>query len=138
MFYLVLPSDYKTKDSDAEMVAMSQIGKNCVSYRNLNCNKEHVEKGPDSLTPGDDTEDEKESSTYSKSRYKRSLFQKSFASDKPLKQEIIYSLRVLLDGNEKFIWLQAASEMNRLAEASAIFIVGSTLAATRLVSNLMH
>eukprot|EP00804_Cyclotella_cryptica_P011642 CCRYP_017541-RA/>CCRYP_017541-RA protein AED:0.05 eAED:0.05 QI:693/1/1/1/1/0.87/8/165/965 len=136
MFYLVLPSDYKTKDSDAEVVSMSQVGKNCVSYRNLNCNQENSKEGSDYLTTVEDTEDEKEASTYLRSGYKRSVFQKSFASDKPLKQEIIYSLRVLLDGNEKFIWLQAASEMNRLADASAIFIVGSTLAATRKIFKL--
>ena len=41
------------------------------------------------------------------------------------KQEIIYQFRTLLDGNEKFIWLQAASELNRLAEDSASGIIGS-------------
>lgn len=35
MFYLVLPSHFKTKDPNVEILAMSRIG-NSVSYRSLN------------------------------------------------------------------------------------------------------
>jgi hypothetical protein len=35
-------------------------------------------------------------------------------------QEVVYLFRVLLDGNEKFIWLQAAAELGRLAEPAIL------------------
>jgi hypothetical protein len=35
-------------------------------------------------------------------------------------QEVVYLFRVLLDGNEKFIWLQAAAELGRLSPKPAM------------------
>ena len=35
-------------------------------------------------------------------------------------QEVVYLFRVLLDGNEKFIWLQAAAELGRLTERAVM------------------
>lgn len=35
-------------------------------------------------------------------------------------QEVVYQFQVLLDGNEKFIWLQAAAELGRLSPESAL------------------
>jgi hypothetical protein len=127
MFYLVLPSDYKAKDTNAEVVSISKIGKN-VSYRNLDVKNIDTDSGneDDARAKGG------ESATHAKSNnFKQSLFMKSFAKDKPLKQEKILTFRVLLDGNEKFLWLAGAKEMKRLADASAIFVLGSTFTVTR-------
>ena len=38
----------------------------------------------------------------------------------PAEQEVVYLFRVLLDGNEKFIWLQAAAELGRLTERAVM------------------
>lgn len=125
MFYLVLPPDLNLTDSDAEMVSMSKVG-NCVSYRNL---KIPTDKESDVASKDVGSEGKKPSKFNLKSSYTRSILQKSF--DKPLKQEKVYTFRVMLDGNEKFIWIAAAKQMNRLAGASAVFIIGTTLAVPR-------
>ncbi len=46
-------------------------------------------------------------------------------------QEVVYLFRVLLDGNEKFIWLQAAAELGRLSPASAFSLVPASIDAVR-------
>lgn len=90
MFYLVLPPDLKTRD--VETVAMSTIG-NVVSYRNLKVDKVEMDSIDEDITTNTMRSDpgprRKESTTYQKSSFKRSLFQKSFLKDKPLKQEKI-------------------------------------------------
>jgi hypothetical protein len=70
-----------------------------------------------------DDDDSSVSSTGSKSIL--SKVSRSLKKKPKEKQEIIYQFRVLLDGNEKFIWLQAAAELNRLAEESAVSIMGN-------------
>jgi hypothetical protein len=87
MFYLVLPSDFKTKDPNVEILAMSKIG-NSVSYRNLNASFDLDSVDEDS-TPDTKPTRRRESITYQQSSFKRSMFAKSFARDKPLKQEKI-------------------------------------------------
>ena len=57
--------------------------------------------------------------------FQRSMTLKSFKRDKSTKQETILTLKVMLDGNEKHIWLTAAMEMNRLAAACAVSFIDS-------------
>ena len=141
LFYLVLPADYSTHDSDAEVVSLYKVGKS-VSYRSLNdLDKDKrtnskmgslgsvTEEKMSVFDFGVDDEDDEDGSdvTGSKSGMKSRFLSKAFksvSSDKS-KKEIIYQFRVLLDGNEKFIWLQAASEMNRLASENATSIVNT-------------
>ena len=76
-----------------------------------------------SYNDGDDASASSISSTGSKSIL--SKVKETFKKKPKEKQEIIYQFRCLLDGNEKFIWLQAAAELNRLAEESAASIIGA-------------
>mmetsp|Transcript_19924 Transcript_19924/g.41899 ORF Transcript_19924/g.41899 Transcript_19924/m.41899 type:complete len:1150 (+) Transcript_19924:42-3491(+) len=61
------------------------------------------------------------------------LLSRAFKTVAPERNEIIYQFRVLLDGNEKFLWLQAAAEIGRLATESAINIcaIGNTVNVTK-------
>ncbi len=61
------------------------------------------------------------------------LLSRAFKTVAPERNEIIYQFRVLLDGNEKFLWLQAAAEIGRLATESAIHIcaIGNSVNVTK-------
>jgi len=128
----VLPADFESNDSGAEVFTTTLEKGNSVSYLNsgekmpaLHENEETLGNATlDSTSQRkSDGDDASVSSTGSKSlltKIKGSLKKKP-----KQKQEIIYQFRCLLDGNEKFIWLQAAAELNRLAEESAMRIMGS-------------
>ena len=94
MFYLVLPSDFKTKDSIVEVLTMSRIG-NAVSYRDLNVAASFDLDSIDEDSANETTRSEpgprrrRQSITYQQSSFKRSIFKNSFKKDKPLKQEKI-------------------------------------------------
>lgn len=134
-FYLVLPAEFESNDSGAEVFTTTLEKGNSVSYLNSDTkmpslyeNKETfgnatLDSTSQRKSDGDDASVSSASSTGSKSlltKVKGSLKKKP-----KQKQEIIYQFRCLLDGNEKFIWLQAAAELNRLAEESAVSIMGS-------------
>lgn len=61
------------------------------------------------------------------------LLSRAFKTVAPERNEIIYQFRVLLDGNEKFLWLQAAADIGRLTTESAINIcaIGNTVNVTK-------
>ena len=133
----MLPADFKTDDAGAELFTMSLEKGNSVSYRSagrmqsLNENEQTMGSGEiDSPSRSsklksslNDDDSSSVSSTGSKSLL--SKVSRSLKKKPKEKQEIIYQFRVLLDGNEKFIWLQAAAELNRLAEESAVSIMGN-------------
>lgn len=142
LFYLVLPADYDVKDSDAEVVSMMRLKDGSISYRHLNSamlgaidESESASAGADAnFFRGDATKmksmesDVSVSSTSSSSsRFQRPSFGKSKRS-RTGEQEKVFQFRVLLDGNEKFIWLQAAAELGRLNNVSAVKAVSSTMA----------
>ena len=130
----MLPADFESNDSSAELFTMSLERGNSVSYRSarrmqsLKENEQTMGSSQlDSPTGSGrktiDDDDSSVSSTGSKSIL--SKVSRSLKKKPKQKQEIIYQFRVLLDGNEKFIWLQAAAELNRLAEESAVSIMGN-------------
>ena len=133
----MLPADFETDDAGAELFTMSLEKGNSVSYRSagrmqsLNENEQTMGSGElDSPSRSsklksslNDDDSSSVSSTGSKSLL--SKVSRSLKKKPKEKQEIIYQFRVLLDGNEKFIWLQAAAELNRLAEESAVSIMGN-------------
>lgn len=93
MFYLVLPSDFKAKDTNVEILSMSMIG-NAVSYRNLHAASIDLDSiDEDSATERTRSEpgprQQRRSITYQQSGFKRSIFKKAFTKDNPLKQEKI-------------------------------------------------
>ena len=148
MFYLILPPDYKTKDSEAEVFALSRVGRR-VSYRSLRdlgANQmeaidadEEVSNGAGGLggssssgnggiVKRSSTTDDDDSSVTSTGSKKSGLFKrKSHAAE----HEVVYQYRVLLDGNEKFIWLQAAAELGRLCSESAISLASLSVDVTK-------
>ena len=137
-FYLVLPADFESNDSGAELFDMT-IGKGkSVTYRSSTRRMQSLDENQETLgnstldstsqqrdssyNDGDDASASSISSTGSKSIL--SKVKETFKKKPKEKQEIIYQFRCLLDGNEKFIWLQAAAELNRLAEESSASIIG--------------
>ena len=149
MFYLVLPANFKEKDSDAEVYTMTREGSR-VSYRSLSdlgasapLNKEGNldsiregeedmgDAGADSIGVGKIyANDADENATVSSTGSKR-FFGKTFKRAPTGDQEVVYMFRVLLDGNEKFIWLQAAAELGRLSNESAARLVSTTVDVTK-------
>ena len=65
-----------------------------------------------------DDDDNNSVSTTASKKSGLSLFRKK--KRVPAEQEVVYLFRVLLDGNEKFIWLQAAAELGRLTERAVM------------------
>jgi len=153
MFYLILPADFKEKDSSAEVFATTKVG-NSVSYRRLAVNgPKRLDSVPeDEQTVGssvgntiatssmgsvgkyggsDDGSVSSVSSSGSK-KNKWSPLRKKGCSEEG--HEVVYQYRVLLDGNEKFIWLQAAAELGRLCPSTAVSLVSSTVDVTKYVS----
>lgn len=137
MFYLILPPDFKKQDADAEVFAMTRVGSHQVSYRSLRTGlgsiKEDEEStggtgvrspGGISKSPSDVEDNTSISSTCSKKKPRLSPFRKRGQDEE---HEIIYQFRVLLDGNEKFIWLQAAAELGRLCNLTAINMVSTDI-----------
>jgi hypothetical protein len=132
-FYLVLPADFESNDSSAQIYTTSLKRGKSVSHlsvrrmKSLNEEEETIGSGMvESFTKrnGSGTDDDASvSSTGSKSIF--SKVTRSIKRNPKEKQEIIYQFRVLLDGNEKFIWLQAAAELNRLAVESSVSILGA-------------
>lgn len=135
-FYLVLPADFESNDSGAEVFDVSLGKGKSVTYRSSTRRMQTLDETQETLgnstldspsqqhyNSNNDGDDASVYSTGSKSMLSKV---KETLKKKPKeKQEIIYQFRCLLDGNEKFIWLQAAAELNRLAEESAASIIGS-------------
>ncbi|KAL7551869.1 hypothetical protein ACHAWF_015087 [Thalassiosira exigua] len=147
MFYLVLPPDFKAKDSGAEVVSVKKVG-NHISYRHLNQPQssdlgsinEGEEAGED-YTPSpsgrsrasnasDYSDDNSSVSSVGSKKARSSLLSRTF-NQIGAEHEIIYQFRVLLDGNEKFIWLQAAAELGRLCNTSAVNLTSATVDVTK-------
>ena len=109
-FYLLIPSDFKTGDSEAVDLTMvgGAVDDDATAF-------DSVDLASELQTP------------LNRRRYmsQRSMSLKSFKRDKPTKQETIVTLKVMFDGNEKHIWLIAAMEMNRLAAACAVSFIDS-------------
>ncbi len=142
-FYLVLPADFVSNDSGAELFDVSLEKGNSVTYRSSTRGMQTLDENQETLgsstldsrnqqhyNSNSDGDDASVSSTGSKSIF--SKVKESLKKKPKEKQEIIYQFRCLLDGNEKFIWLQAAAELNRLAEESAARIIGSAGAGKKL------
>jgi len=130
-------------DSDAEVVSMMRLGNGSISYRHLNTSMlgaigetESASNGADANLRGSATrmkstesDDNSVSSiSSSSSRFRRPAFGKNAKRSHAGEQEKVFQFRVLLDGNEKFIWLQAAAELGRLNNVSAVKPVSSTVA----------
>ena len=153
MFYLILPADFKKQDADAEVFEKVSLGSS-VSYRRLsgagvsrkaldsvpeheetsNGNARVNSTGSTSTYGGDDDTDSvsSASSMGSKKSKKMSLSLGSKFKRAPVEgQEIVYQYRVLLDGNEKFIWLQAAAELGRLCPTPAVSMILNTVDVTK-------
>lgn len=154
MFYLILPADFKKQDADAEVFEKVSVGSS-VSYRrlsgagvspsrkSLDSVPEHEETsngnarvnstGSTSVYGGDDDTGSvsSASSTGSKKSKKMSLSLTKFKRAPSEGQEIVYQYRVLLDGNEKFIWLQAAAELGRLCPTPAVSMILNTVDVTK-------
>ena len=140
-FYLVFPPEFKKIDSKAEVLTCVKEGRR-MSYTHpsiLSAVKEgEVIMGDSGLdTSGRNTrnasndDDNNSVSTTASTRRGFSLLRKKKCL--PVgEQEVVYLFRVLLDGNEKFIWLQAAAELGRLTPESAfLFHVPASIDAVR-------
>ncbi len=144
MFYLVLPADFKKQDAEAEVFALSRVGKS-VRYLSPSDKKSALdsidEGGPGSsgnslvnssgngTRRSSDGDDSSVTSTGSKSSSRFSPFRSKRVPAEH--QEVIYQFRVLLDGNEKFIWLSAAAELGRLCPETAVSLVSQTVDVTK-------
>jgi len=140
LFYLVLPADFKKKDADAEVFSMERVGKQ-ISYHpsrggdwKMGIIKEGAAaSGRDSgggfslvnsnKSSNDSTDDNSVSSSLGS---KKRRFNGKFKRGSHVEQEVVYMFRVLLDGNEKFIWLQAAAELGRLSDECSVKLVSTT------------
>lgn len=114
-FHLVIPSEFKTVNSEAVNLTM-------VGGSEAYCSPDN-----DNTTSFDsmDLVSELQAPLNKRSMFQRSMTLKSFKRDKSTKQETILTLKVMLDGNEKHIWLTAAMEMNRLAASCAVSFIDS-------------
>jgi len=142
LFYLVLPADFKKKDADAEVFSMQRVGKQ-ISYHpsrgggsgwKMDSIKEGAAISGDASVEvssrvsrnnksNDSTDD---NSVASSPGSKKGSFISKFKRGSQFEQEVVYMFRVLLDGNEKFIWLQAAAELGRLSDESSVKLVSTT------------
>ena len=143
MFYLILPADYKSKDSEAEVFALTRVGRR-VSYRSLRDvtggrmdsidENDEVDAGTMGLgSPSKDggikrSDTDEDSSITSSGSKKTGLFKRNKSTTE---HEVVYMYRVLLDGNEKFIWLQAAAEMGRLCSESSTNLASCAVDVTK-------
>lgn len=133
MFYLVLPADFlpknfKKKDADGEVFTISEAGPGASSDVMVDGEEnEGVYRRGSSLgsrgsgrITSSSFDDSDASSTSSRSALSSFPFISSMLNKKskhgPDKHEVVHMFRVLLDGNEKFIWLQAAAELGRLSD----------------------
>jgi hypothetical protein len=140
-FYLVLPPEFKKVDSKAQVLTCVRQGRR-VSYTQLsvpdsfNNGEETVgssglESWGNSTRNASDDDDNNSVSTTASIKSKMSLFRKTKRAPAG-EQEVVYLFRVLLDGNEKFIWLQAAAELGRLSpEPAFLFNVPIPIDAVR-------
>ena len=136
-FHLILPPDFKSKDSEVEVFATAHMGRG-VSYRALGPSLVSIKEGEEASVVASKKDpfgsgrkyakDNDDSSVSSTASTKSSIFKKTFKRAPAEEQEIVYQFRVLLDGNEKFIWLQAAAELGRLCDKSAVNFVSSSTA----------
>mmetsp|Transcript_26725 Transcript_26725/g.57465 ORF Transcript_26725/g.57465 Transcript_26725/m.57465 type:complete len:1125 (-) Transcript_26725:1193-4567(-) len=149
MFYLILPANFKKQDSEAEVFVKSRVGRQ-VSYRSLSNAKislsskamESIDEGEEAVggtgldsmrsskKDGNDDDGDFSVASASSKNYSLSLRNK-FKRAPAEEQEVIYQFRVLLDGNEKFIWLQAAAELGRLCNETAVSLVSTTVDVTK-------
>jgi hypothetical protein len=128
-FYLVFPPEFKRIDSKAEVLTCVREGRR-MSYAHSSIlssvNEDDAIMGGSGLdtlsgrntrVASDDNDSNSVSTTVSERRG-LSLLRKTkrFPTGE---QEVVYMFRVLLDGNEKYIWLQAAAELGRLSPESA-------------------
>eukprot|EP00584_Thalassiosira_punctigera_P014228 CAMPEP_0172565712 /NCGR_PEP_ID=MMETSP1067-20121228/109243_1 /TAXON_ID=265564 ORGANISM="Thalassiosira punctigera, Strain Tpunct2005C2" /NCGR_SAMPLE_ID=MMETSP1067 /ASSEMBLY_ACC=CAM_ASM_000444 /LENGTH=291 /DNA_ID=CAMNT_0013356657 /DNA_START=21 /DNA_END=892 /DNA_ORIENTATION=- len=74
---------------------------------------------------------ESDDASVSSTRSGSGLFSKKIKRGHSFEQEVVYMFRVLLDGNEKFIWLQAAAELGRLSNEGSISLVSTTFDVTK-------
>lgn len=148
MFYLVLPADWKKKDAEAEVFSLSRDRSGSIRYQSASDLKgsglgsiqedEEADEGEyaglgsagSGWVNGDDNSSTSSPGSKSKSSRKSPL-RKTFQKIPIEEQEVIYQYRVLLDGNEKFIWLQAAAELNRLSSDGAVSLVSTTVDVTK-------
>ena len=125
------------KDSDAEVVSLMRLKNGSISYRHLNSlipidETESASVGADANLRGSATKmkvkesDDTSVSSTSSLRLRPPSLRKS--RSRGGEQEKVFQYRVLLDGNEKFIWLQAAAELGRLNNVSAVKTVSSAMA----------
>ena len=125
------------KDSDAEVVSLMRLKNGSISYRHLNSlipidETESASVGADANLRGIATKmkfkesDDTSVSSTSSLRLRPPSLRKS--RSRGGEQEKVFQYRVLLDGNEKFIWLQAAAELGRLNNVSAVKTVSSAMA----------
>ena len=125
------------KDSDAEVVSLMRLKNGSISYRHLNSlisidETESASVGADANLRGIATKmkfkesDDTSVSSTSSLRLRPPSLRKS--RSRGGEQEKVFQFRVLLDGNEKFIWLQAAAELGRLNNVSAVKTVSSAMA----------
>jgi hypothetical protein len=128
-FYLVLPPEFKKIDPKAEVLTCVREGRR-MSYaqpsiltsvkegKGIVGSSDLGTLGPNTTNASDDDDNNCVSLTASSRKPGFSLLRK--AKHFPVgEQEVVYLFRVLLDGNEKFIWLQAAAELGRLSSESA-------------------
>lgn len=116
--------NYQKSERHLESVRENNTTENDDIVKMISTTNEHSKDNDDSSVTSAST-------TTSMYKRKGGIFKKALKNDTPTKQEIIYQFRVLLDGNEKFIWLQAAAELNRLADTSAVCILCNTVKNTR-------
>jgi len=147
LFYLILPADWKKQDSEAEVFSSRSLGKrvSSQSMRDLKQNSlESVKEGEEAFGGASfnsnggrgnrysNGSDDNISISSSSTKGKRITFGKSpFKKGSSENNECIYQFRVLLDGNEKFIWLQAAAELGRLCSNTAVSLTSATVDVTK-------
>ena len=152
MFHLILPANFKKKDASAELFAVeSEHGGHRVSYRHLNVSGDGnsiSSEPPRRLNSADsggtwtaasaqdaDEADEDGDGGAGGGRGARGgslasrLFRRGAAP--AAVREVVYMFHVMLDGNEKALWLTAAAEMGRLCEQSAVTMSLNTTDFTR-------
>lgn len=150
LFYLVLPSDYKKQIADAELLTKQKDPKSGRFYyksflrlqteteddgsaaerNNLPIIEEGREDGggPAKLSSGSSKKAQTNDTSEDASTI--SSTSRLFKSKKGCvvgEEEVVLMFRVLLDGNEKFIWLQAAAEMGRLCTEPHVNLYSATV-----------
>jgi len=131
MFYLILPANFKKQVADAQVFSMERDGRR-VSYRSLDDAMGGDTNRGGMNSPSRNSVDGQSQSTASSSNTRASVFKRHpFKRTMTNGQEVVYMFRVLLDGNEKFIWLQAAAELGRLSDESALNLLSTTVDVTK-------